>query len=173
MRSHKEKYKKKKYLFCLASMVIAFLFVAGLFTFIRADKYSSSNSPNSSSEKAGNEVSTEDDNKVSKSNTNSYTESTPDPKIHDVIFESTQSSDDSVTIVAKLYGASDGICYLKITAGNQSVTKEAEVIYQPDYSTCAGFTIPTDQLGVGTWKITLTVESGKNSYSKSTSLEVL
>lgn len=84
----------------------------------------------------------------------------------------TTTSGDQVIISTKLTGYSDGTCSLKITNGTLSIAKDAEVIYAPNYSTCAGFSISTSELGSGVWNIELTVVSGGQTTSKSASYQV-
>lgn len=82
---------------------------------------------------------------------------TPKPS-GDVSISATQEGS-SVTIVSKITGIGDGTCALAITNNSRSYHKEASVIYQPNYSSCAGFSVPTSELGKGTWNIELTVNS--------------
>lgn len=65
----------------------------------------------------------------------------------------------SVTVMSRLSGIGDGSCNLRATNGNQSYTEEADVIYQPTYSTCAGFSVPVSELGAGNWQITVQATS--------------
>lgn len=83
-----------------------------------------------------------------------------------------RTSSTEVTIYTKLQGYSDGSCTLTIENGTKSYQKDAPVIYQDSYSICAGFTIPFDKLGAGTWKITLIATStNESSVSKTISYE--
>lgn len=69
-------------------------------------------------------------------------------------------SNGTLTILIKLVGYSDGECSLGITNGNNQYNETAAVIFQPEYSTCAGFSVDKAKLGgSGTWKIRLTVTS--------------
>lgn len=65
----------------------------------------------------------------------------------------------NVTIIAKLkeQGYSQGKCQITITANGKNYSQEAEIIYQPEYSTCAGFSIPISSVGNGSWDISLSV----------------
>lgn len=80
----------------------------------------------------------------------------------------------NVVISIKLSGYSDGSCALTVTnaSSGKSSTKNANVIYAPDFSTCAGFTIPTSTLGAGSWSISLDVTSGGITNNKLSSLVV-
>ncbi len=79
----------------------------------------------------------------------------------------------SVTVLTKIQSVAEGNCKLTATNGAKSTSQEAEVIYQPEFSSCAGFGVPVSTLGSGTWNITLTVmPTGGTAISKSTTLEV-
>jgi len=80
--------------------------------------------------------------------------------------------DNTVSVITKLTNIGSGTCNLTITNNANTYKAEAEVIYQPEFSTCAGFSVPIDQLGNGVWSISVTVNSGGKTYSKSISLEV-
>lgn len=75
-------------------------------------------------------------------------------------------TNNSVTIFTKLYGYSDGECQLSVSANGNNTSQTANVIYQSDFSSCAGFSVPKSDLGSGTWKISLTVVSEGKSSTK-------
>ena len=79
-----------------------------------------------------------------------------------------------VVLSVKLSGYSDGSCALSITNANtgKDLTRDADVIYAPNFSTCAGFSIPTSSLGAGSWSISLAITSGGITTNKSLSLIV-
>lgn len=77
-----------------------------------------------------------------------------------------------VVLHTKLVGYSDGTCSLAVINGTLSYNASALVIYQPEFSTCAGFTIPISKLGSGLWSFTVTVTSGGASTQKVATLEV-
>lgn len=83
-----------------------------------------------------------------------------------------QENNGTVTIFTKLYGYSSGNCALTVTNGGQSHSQSATVIYQPEYSTCAGFSVPISQLGSGAWNITLKATDNGASATKTISYEV-
>lgn len=78
----------------------------------------------------------------------------------------------SITVFTKIYNVADGECKLLVEKGDQSVTKTAKVMYQPDYSTCAGFSIDKNELGAGLWTFILTVNSESSEGKSTASLEV-
>ncbi len=79
----------------------------------------------------------------------------------------------SVTVLTKIQSVAEGKCALTVTNGTKSATQEAAVIYQPEFSSCAGFGVPVSSLGSGTWAVKLTVTpTGGTAITKSTTLEV-
>lgn len=79
----------------------------------------------------------------------------------------------SVTVLTKIQSVAEGNCTLTATNGAKTTSQEAAVIYQPEFSSCAGFGVPVSSLGSGTWAIKLTVTpTGGTAISKSTTLEV-
>jgi hypothetical protein len=76
-----------------------------------------------------------------------------------------QDNQNTVTVFTKLYGITGGNCSLSITNGNNTYSDTADVIYQPEYSSCAGFSVPTSGLGMGAWSITLTVNSASQTIN--------
>lgn len=89
-----------------------------------------------------------------------------------ITVSASQPSSSEVVVSTKLSGYSDGTCNLTIKNGSGTINKSAQVFYQPEFSTCAGFTIDKAELGSGTWAITLTVVSDGETVSKTTSLGV-
>lgn len=86
---------------------------------------------------------------------------------------STVQSGSSVTVSTKISSMGDGVCSLSISNGSKSYTREVEVIYQPSYSTCAGFTVPISELGSGEWDISITATSlSGTKVNSSKTLEV-
>lgn len=83
-----------------------------------------------------------------------------------------QETNGTLTVSTKLYGYSSGTCTLKVTNGLQSSSQLADIIYQAEYSTCAGFSVPIDENGTGTWIINLTVTSSGQSTTEQISVEV-
>lgn len=93
------------------------------------------------------------------------------PSSSSIQLSAKQEANGSVTVLSKLFGVSDGTCTLFISNGSTSYTDSAELIYQPDFSSCAGFSVPKDKLGAGQWSIKLTV-TGSLSLDKSILLGV-
>lgn len=83
-----------------------------------------------------------------------------------------EESDDTITIFTKLTNVPTGSCILTIRNNSQQTTQTAPVIYQPEYSTCAGFSISKSSLGPGKWQINLAVETADTKYTQSVDVEV-
>lgn len=91
----------------------------------------------------------------------------PTPTSVDSIKLSAVQDAGTVTITSKLTGYSAGLCRLTITNGSSSISENADIIYQPEYSTCAGFNIVKNRLGPGVWNITLyATPTGGSELSK-------
>lgn len=90
-----------------------------------------------------------------------------------IIISASQEANGAVTVTTQLIGYSDGTCELVVTNAGKSHTATVPVIFQPQYSTCAGFSIKKTDLGIGNWQITLTVNSKGGSLTKTTSLDVI
>ena len=90
----------------------------------------------------------------------------------DNISLSAQSDGPIVTIVAKLTSVSSGTCSLIITNRDKTHTDTATVIYQPEYSSCAGFTVKKELLGSGTWLVKLSVKTQASTIEKTIIYEV-
>jgi hypothetical protein len=82
-------------------------------------------------------------------------------------------SDSTVTILTNIRGVPSGNCTLTITNGSRSTEQTAQVIYQPEFSSCAGFSLPVSSVGPGVWNITVKVTpSTGGAVQQTTSLEV-
>lgn len=83
-----------------------------------------------------------------------------------------RQSNELVVVTTNLGPLPDGTCTLTVTNGTNKQEQTAEIIYQPDYSTCAGFSVPVSSLGRGTWDIRLSVNSRGTTYSTQESIVV-
>ena len=83
----------------------------------------------------------------------------PVPTDNSSIELSADKDGNNVTIIVKLkeQGYSQGKCSLTVAANGKKVAQNADIIYQPEYSTCAGFSIPVSSVGGGQWTISLSV----------------
>lgn len=78
----------------------------------------------------------------------------------------------TVTVTTNLGAISGGSCTLVVRNGDKHITKAAPVIYQEQYSSCAGFSITNSEkttLGAGEWAIELSVVSNGKTYMSKTS----
>lgn len=62
-----------------------------------------------------------------------------------------------VTVATKLHGYAAGTCNLTVTNNGKTTSYNANILYQPEFSTCAGFSINISDIGTGQWQINLTV----------------
>lgn len=83
-----------------------------------------------------------------------------------------QETNNTVTVFTKLHGYSDGSCQLTVTNGPQANSQTAPIMYQPEFSSCAGFSVPIDSVGKGSWSIKLTATSKGTTDTKTISFEV-
>jgi len=97
---------------------------------------------------------------------------TPAPSSDNISLTTRQESNNTVTVLTKLTNFSNGTCALTVSNGTKTVTQQAAVIYQSEFSSCAGFSVPISQLGSGSWSIKLDVTSAGTTSTKTTSLEV-
>ncbi|MCA9328068.1 hypothetical protein KDA14_06065 [Candidatus Saccharibacteria bacterium] len=79
----------------------------------------------------------------------------------------------TVTVLTQMQGVTAGTCTLAATNGPKNTSQTAQVIYQPEFSSCAGFSVPTSTLGSGRWDISVSVAPGSGAtLTKATTLEV-
>ena len=89
-----------------------------------------------------------------------------------IIITTNQEQNGTLTVLTKLYGYSDGTCTLKVTNGSHTSSQTADIIFQPEYSSCAGFSVNIAQHGTGTWNVELTTITKGQSATKKLSVEV-
>lgn len=107
-----------------------------------------------------------------KADTNTGNTVTNKPTSSDIVLSTQRESDGSVTILTQLKNYSDGVCTLTINNGSSTYTQNAPVLYQDNFSTCAGFNVPSNTVAHGIWQISLVVTSKGMVNTKSISLEV-
>lgn len=81
-----------------------------------------------------------------------------------------QGSD--VIIAAQIHGITSGICKLTVSNLGMEHSQTADVVYQPEYSSCAGFSVPVSSVGTGVWNILLTASNNASSATSNSTLEV-
>ena len=77
-----------------------------------------------------------------------------------------ETAGQAVTVYTKLAHASSGTCSLRIRNGEHEQQQTAAIIYQPEFSSCAGFSVPVAPLGQGQWQIELTVTTDGATLTK-------
>jgi cytoskeletal protein RodZ len=102
-------------------------------------------------------------------NTSNGTTSPSGPSFSDSNISFTaDASNNLLVITTKLQAFSGtGTCTLELKNGDLSVTESAQVIYQEEYSSCAGFSIPLSKLSKnGTWSLKISVTTPSGTFSK-------
>lgn len=77
----------------------------------------------------------------------------------DDITLNTSKDSSNLIINVQLKNYSNGTCEIIIKNGDDQYTKSADIIYQPSFSTCSGFSVPLNSLPSGVWQITLSATS--------------
>lgn len=88
------------------------------------------------------------------------------PQIPPSITLSAKTDKDTVIITTNLSSTPSGSCKLTITGGTTPVTKTAQVIYNPEFSTCAGFSVAKHEVNAPQWTIKLDVSSPDGTQTK-------
>lgn len=169
--------KNNKKLWALFALLALFLLILTYFLLYKSDMFSTQTANDTSKaeviENLEKKQATVDpvasDKSGSSGQQNDYV---PPSGSDNITLSALRNSDSSVTVLSKLEGYSDGVCNLKVSNSGKSYEQEAAVLYQRDYSTCAGFTVPVSKLGTGTWTIALTVTSGGVVSNKAITYEV-
>lgn len=79
----------------------------------------------------------------------------------------------TVVILTKIKNLASGTCSLTVHTSSKSITKTAALIYQPEFSSCAGFSIPVGETGTGHLDITVAVtDPNGETHTASTTSEV-
>jgi hypothetical protein len=170
---------KKRYLIIFVAVIVAGLIITGLFFGLRHSTNTAPKIPGSDVTKAQKKAAAEEYLKEKRAVTetapvqpalDSATGSSQQPQTISVTAK--RESKDSVTVISKLYNVSDGKCTLTINNGPNTYTDTADIIYQPEYSTCAGFSIPISKLGIGLWSVNVSYMSAGHTNSNSTTVDV-
>lgn len=78
----------------------------------------------------------------------------PDKK---VVIASAEQSGGKLVVMTELYGVGWQECELLVSKGSEQIKKTTEVLYQAEFSTCMGFSVPVNELGSsGDWQVKLT-----------------
>lgn len=89
--------------------------------------------------------------------TNSVANESPSDSAEPALSLDLSKNSTDVVVVTKITGISSGTCSLTASNGSETFTSKVDVIYQPSYSTCSGFSIPKNSLGPGTWHVVVSV----------------
>lgn len=92
--------------------------------------------------------------------------SEPEKVTDNDIFLGVEDQGENAVITTNLASVTAGTCKLVIKNGSQTYSETVDIIYAPEYSICAGFTVPKSKLGSGTWNIDLEVTSGTQILTK-------
>lgn len=131
----------------------------------RVDSSTNSSTPTSNSTGRPTEIDADDKKNYVDSNLGNGSDgeqATPDILI---AIEPYRYNDETVVVSTRLGTIPDGTCTLTVKNGEKQDVQTADVIYQPMYSTCAGFSVPVSKLGNGTWDLVLEVESRGRQHS--------
>lgn len=79
-----------------------------------------------------------------------------------------QDEQSRLIVKTKLPGADWQSCELLLTKGERTITKNADALFQPSFSTCLGFTLESTELESGTWDMQLTAT--KSDGTKETAI---
>jgi Sec-independent protein translocase protein TatA len=86
---------------------------------------------------------------------------------------SASQNDQSVTVLTKMQNVAGGTCKLTVSNGAKITSQTAQIIYQPEFSSCAGFSLPTNSVGTGTWSINVdATPTNGSTMQKTITLEV-
>jgi hypothetical protein len=129
------------------------------------------NGPNAQEKKLDDAVNAELKRQVIEDDKGSKPPSNP-PASSSIEITSRQESNNTVTLFTKLIGYSNGTCDLTVINSEKTYAQSATVIYQDEFSSCAGFSVPISSLGKGRWEISLKVTSNGLSETKTHTVEV-
>lgn len=167
MKRIENKKNSKRTLFLILGLIVVLLVSSGIAYALFVPKNSSDNSSTNSSPKQESDA----DKKSDTINSDKDSSTTPPtPTSNNIQVNASLDGSKNIIVTTKLYGVSDGECKLSVTNTNTS-TYTAPVIYQSEYSTCAGFTIPTHNQS-GLWKLTLSVTSNGVTATQETTVNV-
>lgn len=155
----------------LAAILLSLLIGGGFFIFNRDKPSNLTTDANISAE---DQQKAADENSKSKQDfiENNSSDSTETPP-KNVSLSAKMGSNNDVVVLTKLTSIGSGTCELIVTNGSKQVTQTAEIIYQPEYSSCAGFTVAKSSLGSGSWVLKLTITSGGESTTETITYEVM
>jgi hypothetical protein len=176
-----DKYKKKKK--SPVFPVIAALLVVGCLLFLLEKKgvtnFIKTKPTPTSTTSAGETInytptSPEEQKQIDDNKTNPQTPPTnTQPAANTASITSAKQDGNNIVVQTKLTGEGWKSCSLSLTLGGNSVVKTAETLYSREFSTCAGFSVPTSELAVsGTWQVSLTANKLDGTSVKAETVQV-
>lgn len=90
----------------------------------------------------------------------------PTPSNSSLSLSVQKGANNTETVMTSLGNVADGTCTLTVTNGAKHITQTADVLYQPQGSSCEGFSVPINDVGTGTWTIELDVTSNGVTATK-------
>jgi len=157
-------------LVALVCVVLAILELTHVTNFIHRSPPTSKNGPTEEQKKQAAEIEAQQKRQAIE-NPDASTPVAP-PTNDSISFSTQQLSNGTVTVFTNLGSVPNGSCELDVSNGSKTTSQTADVIYQTQYSTCAGFSVPISSVGTGNWTLTLKVTSGNTTASKTLSVEV-
>lgn len=80
---------------------------------------------------------------------------------------------DGLSVSTKLTTLTHGQCSIKVIQNNNTIfTDNADILYNQNYSTCLGFSVPSEKLSNGTAVIDITATNDKKNINKKIEFEV-
>jgi hypothetical protein len=159
---------KKRLIITVLILILVGMVVSCIFLFFPKQK---SDMPLDSNSNNVNQTSSQSDSKQDAVKTDNSSTKTPLPEDNNLILEAHKETDGSMTVITKLKNVSDGTCQLTVTGQLGTTVYNAPVIFQPEYSSCEGFSVPIAQGDSGSWKISLKVTSNGTSATKTISVD--
>ena len=168
--------KSNKKLIVIISLAV--LFIGGgivAYAFMSNNSSPDENATDSAQQQRENEQKREIDAKEQSAEKNRESDNdnqAPAPVDPNDISMSAAISGTNVIISTQLASIPDGECSLTITQSTNTHRETVQIMFQPEFSSCAGFSVPKNKLGTGTWKIDLNVTSPRGTFDKTMNFEV-
>ena len=171
MKTYKSNKKQKKILI-IAAVIVGILVLASITIVVIGTRRGTKPSTNTTVDESSSLNSTNKKSYVEDKSNATTTNTAQGQTTDDISISTRQEADGTIIITTKLLNYSDGTCNLTMKNGSSAYVKDVDIIYQPDFSTCAGFSIPKNELSSGTWQISLAVTSKGQVNTKTTTVEV-
>lgn len=186
MRVQKKSSKKALIITILSVLLIAGVGVGTYALLSQSDKAEDSSSTNNDSRSRTNNSETEPNNGTSANNpdtTSHESEKDIPPSYEGENVDNSQTLtgvinyksvvDGNVVIrttINQMLGS--GTCSLTLSNGQRTVTRSSGIVQNPSSSTCEGFSVPTSELGSGSWDINIQVASDNRTGTLSDSISL-